>query len=54
MENSFEEVPILRAHGQESAEPEFGTAGVIDVKGGEITIATGGDVETQAGLRVEG
>ena len=48
MENSFQEVPILRAHREERAEPEFGTTGFIEVKGGEITIATGGDVETQA------
>ena len=44
----FEEVPIFGAGGEERAQPEFGAFDLIDVYGGEITEAGGGDVETES------
>lgn len=46
-EDSFQEVPILGADGEESAEPEFGAAGFVEVEGGEVALAGGGDVEAE-------
>lgn len=46
-EDSFEEVPILGASGEEGAEPEFIAFGFIEVKGGEIAGTGGGDIEAK-------
>jgi len=40
-------VPIFSARGEEAAEPELGAFGFVDVDGGEVAEAGGGDVETE-------
>ena len=47
-ENGFEEVPIFGAGGEEGTEPEDVGFGTVDVKGGEVALTGGGDVETEA------
>ena len=49
-ESGFEKMPIFGARGEESAEPEFGAVDFVDVNGGEIAVAGGGDVEAEAQL----
>src|SRR5207249_903964 len=51
-ENGAKEVPIFGAHGKERAEPEGGVFEFVNVEGGEITLAGGGDVEAEAELGV--
>ena len=46
-ENGFEELPIIGAGGEESAEPEVRSVGLIEVEHGEVALAAGGDVEAQ-------
>jgi hypothetical protein len=47
-ESGLEKVPIFGACGEESAEPEFGAVDFVDVDGGEVAVAGGGDVEAEA------
>jgi hypothetical protein len=47
-ETGFEEMPVFGAAGEESAEPELAFDGFIDVNDGEVALAAGGDVETEA------
>ena len=47
-QNGFEEVPVFGATGEEGEEPEFGAYGFLDVEGGEVALAGGGDVEAEA------
>ena len=47
-EGSFEEMPIFGAGGEESGEPEVGAFDFVDIDDGEVALAGGGDVETQA------
>ncbi len=49
-QSGFEKVPIFGACGEESAEPEFGAVDFVDVDGGEIAVAGGGDVKAEAEL----
>src|SRR5882672_10520505 len=46
-ENGFEKIPIVGSDGKQRPQPELGTLRLIDVEGGEIAIAAGGDVETE-------
>jgi len=48
VEDGFEEVPVFGAAGEEGAKPEDGAFGLVDVDGGEVALAGGGDVETEA------
>ena len=52
-EGGFEELPVIGAGGEESTEPEFGAFGFVDVEGGQVALAGGGDVEakTKCGMR---
>jgi len=47
-EDGFEEMPVFGASGEEGAEPEFGAFDFVEVKGGEVAGAGGGDVEAEA------
>src|SRR6266403_2914613 len=49
--NSFDEIPIFGAAGKETAKPEFFAFALVDVDHGEIALATGGDIETEAERR---
>ncbi len=49
-EESFEDVPVVGAASEEGAKPEVGALGFVDVDGGEVALAGGGDVEAQAEL----
>jgi hypothetical protein len=44
-EDSFEELPIIGAGGEEGAEPEFGAVGLVEVEDGEVALTGSGDVE---------
>jgi hypothetical protein len=46
--DGFEKVPVFGADGEEGAKPELGTFGFVDVEGGEVAEAGGGDVEAEA------
>ena len=48
IEGDAEEIPVFGAAGEEGAEPEFVTLSFIDVNGGEIALAAGGDFEAEA------
>ena len=48
-ENSFKEMPVIGADGEEGAEPEFVAFCFIGVEDGEVALAAGGDIETEAG-----
>lgn len=47
-EDCFKKVPIVGATGEEAAEPEVGTLEFVNVDGGEIAVAAGGDIEAEA------
>ena len=49
-ENSFEEIPVIGARGEEGAEPEFVAFWFVQVEDGEVALAAGGDVEAQSGI----
>ena len=46
----FEKVPVFGATGEEGTQPEFVGFGFVNVDDGEVALAGGGDVETQAEL----
>ena len=55
-EDRFDEVPIFGADGEKGAEPKFRLFDLVNVEGGEIALAAGGNIEAQAegrGSRVE-
>ena len=49
-EDGAKKVPIFGAHGKERAKPEGGVFEFVNVEGGEVALAGGGDVEAQAVL----
>jgi hypothetical protein len=53
-ENGFEELPIIGAGGEQGAQPELRTFGLIEVEDGEVALTAGGDIETEPQLRVVG
>ena len=47
-QDGFDEMPVLGAAGEERTEGELVAFGLVKVDGGEIALAGGGDVETEA------
>ena len=50
VESVLDEMPVIGAAGEEGSEPEIVVLDFVNVDGGEIAVATGGDVETEAVL----
>ena len=53
-EYGLEEVPIFGAGGEKGPKPEGGVFVLVDVEGGEVTLAGGSDIEPQTILRATG
>ena len=51
-EDGFDEVPVFGATGEESTKPEVIGAGFVDVDGTEVALAGGGNIKSQAELRI--
>jgi len=47
-EDGFKKMPVVGATGEEGAEPEVGILQFVNVNGGEIASAAGGDIEAEA------
>ncbi len=50
-QDGFEEVPVLRANGEQRAQPQLRPLDFIDVKDRQVPLAAGGNVKAQTMLR---
>ena len=48
IKNGFDKIPIFGATGEESAEPELFAFALVDIDNGEVALAAGRDIETEA------
>ena len=43
--NRFEKIPIFSAASKQATQPEFFAPGLVNIDGGKVSLAAGGDVE---------